>query len=192
MIRDNYPFEKEIKLFPYEGLSPNINESVFLAPGVKIIGDVNIGKYSSIWYNSVLRGDIEHINIGEMTNIQDSSMIHVTGGEFPVDIGNGVTVGHSVTLHGCTIKDFSLIGMNATILDGAIIEENSLVAAGSVVKPNFIVPSGKLVAGIPAKVIRDLRDDEIKSIIKSAKKYKKYAEISLKSLQTIKETQNEN
>lgn len=138
------------KLFPYKDLFPNIHESVFLAEGVKIIGDVTVGKNSSIWYNCVIRGDVHYIKIGEDTNIQDLSMLHVTNKRFPLNIGNKVTVGHSVKLHGCIIEDLSLIGIGSIILDGAVVQSNSMVAAGAVVKPNYIVPSGKLVAGIPA------------------------------------------
>lgn len=171
----------ERKLYPYEDLTPEIDESVFLAPGVKIIGDVKIGKNSSIWYNSVLRGDVHYIKIGEQSNVQDSCMLHVTNGKYPLNIGNNVTIGHSVKLHGCTIKDNTLIGIGAIILDGAIVEEKSLVAAGSVVRPNFIVPSGKMVAGVPAKVVRDLTEKEMEEFEKSALRYKKYTRITLDS-----------
>jgi carbonic anhydrase/acetyltransferase-like protein (isoleucine patch superfamily) len=172
----------EIKLFPYEELFPDIHESVFLASGVKIVGDVKIGKDSSIWYNTVIRGDVHYVKIGEMTNIQDNSMLHVTNGRYPLNIGNKVTVGHAVKLHGCTLHDLSLIGIGAIILDGAVIEEKSMVAAGSVVKPNFVVPSGKLVAGVPSKVVRDLTEEEMNDFEQSAERYKKYTEITVNSL----------
>ena len=102
----------------------------FLASGVKIVGDVEIGNDSSIWYNTVIRGDVHFVKIGKMTNVQDCSMLHVTNGKFPLIIGDKVTIGHSVVLHGCTLKDLCLIGMGAVVLDGAIIEEKSMVAAG--------------------------------------------------------------
>ncbi len=108
-------------------------------------------------------------------------MLHVTNGKFPLNIGSCVTIGHSVTLHGCTIKNYCLIGMGAVILDGAVVEENSMVAAGAVVKPNFIVPSKKLVAGVPAKVVRNLTDEEIADFEQSALRYKKYSEITQQS-----------
>ncbi|HMN47707.1 MAG TPA: gamma carbonic anhydrase family protein [Ignavibacteriaceae bacterium] len=177
--------ENEVKLFPYENLFPKIHPSVFLASGVKIIGDVEIGADSSIWYNVVIRGDVHYVKIGEMTNIQDLSMLHVTNGRYPLNIGNKVTVGHSVKLHGCTLKDICLIGIGAIVLDGAVVEENSMVAAGAVVKPNFIVPSGKLVAGIPARVVRDLTSEEIEDLTKSALRYKKYSEITVSSFKNI-------
>lgn len=174
--------EYEIKLFPYQNLYPEIHESVFLASGVKIIGDVKIGKHSSVWYNSVIRGDVHYVKIGEMTNVQDCSMLHVTNGKYPLNIGNSVTIGHSVKLHGCTIEDLSLIGIGSIVLDGAVIEEKSMVAAGAVVKPGFIVPSGKLAAGIPARIVRNLTTDEMLEFEKAAERYKKYTEITVNSL----------
>ncbi len=175
--------DNERKLFPYKGMFPKLAEDVFLASGSKIIGDVEIGEGSSVWYNTVIRGDVHYVKIGKMTNVQDLSMLHVTNGKYPLNIGNMVTIGHSVTLHGCTIKDLSLIGMGAVILDGAVVEEKSMVAAGAVIKPHFVVPSGKLVAGIPAKVIRDLTKEEIEDLEASAYRYKKYTEETIKSLE---------
>ncbi len=172
----------EDKIFQYLELNPEIDESVFLAPGVKIIGDVKIGAGSSIWYNTVVRGDVNYIRIGKKTNVQDLSMLHVTAEIFPLVIGDEVTIGHSVTLHGCVLQDRTFIGMGATILDGAIVESDSMVAAGAVVRQNFTVPSGKLVAGVPAKVIRDLTKDEIDNIVASAERYKKYTELTKESL----------
>lgn len=172
----------EQKLFPYHDSFPKIEATVFLASGVKIIGDVEIGKNSNVWYNSVIRGDVNYIKIGERTNVQDCSMLHVTNGKYPLNIGSEVTIGHSVTLHGCTLQDLCLIGMGAIVLDGAIVEKNSIVAAGSVVKQNFIVPSRKLVAGVPAKVVRDLTEAEINDFEKSAERYVKYTKITVDSL----------
>lgn len=172
----------EVKIFPYKGVYPRIGENVFLASGVKIIGDVEIGNNSSVWYNSVIRGDVHYIKIGESTNIQDCSMLHVTNGKFPLNIGNKVTIGHSVSLHGCTLQDLCLIGIGAIILDGAVVESNSMVAAGSLIKQHYIVPSGKLVAGVPAKVIRDLTNEEIKDIEAGAHRYVEYAKITENSL----------
>lgn len=173
---------EERYIFPYQGKLPNIHQNVFIASGAKIIGDVEIGEDSSIWYNTVVRGDVHFIKIGKMTNIQDCSMLHVTNGIFPLIIGDKVTVGHSVTLHGCTLKDLCLIGMGAIVLDGAVIEERSMVAAGSVVKQGFVVPTGKLVAGVPAKIIRSLTDKEMIEFEASAERYKKYTEITINSL----------
>ena len=109
-------------------------------------------------------------------------MLHVTNGRYPLNIGSKVTIGHSVKLHGCTLQDLCLIGIGSIVLDGAVVESNSMVAAGAVVKPNFVVPSGKLVAGVPARIVRDLTDDEINDFEKSALRYMKYTEITINSL----------
>jgi gamma-carbonic anhydrase len=177
--------KEELNIFPYKGIYPKIAADVFLASGSKIIGDVEIGSGSSIWYNCVIRGDVHYIKIGELTNVQDLSMLHVTNGRFPLNIGNKVTIGHSVTLHGCTLKDLCLIGMGAVVLDGAVVEERSMVAAGAVIKPGFIVPTGKLAAGVPAKIIRSLSDEEMADFEMSAERYRKYTEITLESLREI-------
>ncbi len=169
---------EEIKLFPYQDKFPKMGKNVFLAPGVKIAGEVEIGNDSSIWYNTVIRGDVNFVKIGNMTNVQDSSMLHVTNGKFPLIIGSRVTIGHSVVLHGCILNDLCLIGMGAIVLDGAIVEEKSMVAAGAVVIPGFKVPYGKLVGGVPAKVIRDLKKEELEDFEKSAERYVKYAELT--------------
>lgn len=174
---------EEVKIFPYQGVYPKLGTNVFLASGVKIIGDVTIGNDSSIWYNTVIRGDVHYIKIGAFTNIQDCSMLHVTNGKYPLNIGNKVTIGHSVSLHGCTLNDLCLIGIGAIVLDGAVVESNSIVAAGALIKQNFVVPSGKLVAGVPAKVVRDLTEDEIENIAAGASRYVEYARITAKSLE---------
>lgn len=178
--------DKELKLFPYMDLYPEIDSTVFLASGVKIVGDVKIGENSSVWYNTVIRGDVHYVKIGAMTNIQDCSMLHVTNGKYPLNIGNKVTIGHSVKLHGCTLEDLCLVGIGSIVLDGAVIESNSMVAAGAVVRPNFIVPSGKLAAGVPARIVRDLTPEEINDFENSALRYSKYTEITVDSLINIK------
>ncbi|MCX7876285.1 MAG: gamma carbonic anhydrase family protein [Melioribacteraceae bacterium] len=172
----------ELKLIPYENKLPKIDESVFLASGSKIIGDTEIGEKSSVWYNTVIRGDVNFIKIGSLTNVQDNSMLHVTNQKYPLIIGNKVTIGHSVTLHGCIINDLTLIGIGSVILDGAIVEEYSMVAAGSVVKPGFVVPSKKLVAGVPAKVVRDLTETELQEFELSANRYFSYVEKTVESI----------
>jgi len=172
----------EKNIFGYLDKIPRISSGVFLAPGSKIIGDVRIGEQTSIWFNTIIRGDVNYISIGNITNIQDNCVLHVTG-KNPLVVGNYVTVGHSAVLHGCTIMNLSMIGIGGIVLDDAIVEEKSIVAAGSVVKPGFIVPSGKLVAGIPARIIRDLTNDEIVQFEKSALRYRQYAEITHNSLQ---------
>jgi carbonic anhydrase/acetyltransferase-like protein (isoleucine patch superfamily) len=163
-------------ILPYNGIYPKIDESVLICEGVQIIGDVEIGKESSIWFNTVIRGDVNYIRIGERTNVQDLSMLHVTYKKYPLIIGNDVTIGHSVTLHGCTVKDFVLIGMGAILLDNCVINSNSLIAAGALVKEKFIVPEGVLVAGVPGKIVRDLTLQEIEKVKRGAKNYLMYVE----------------
>lgn len=161
-------------IITYKGITPKIDPSVFLAEGVHIIGDVVIGKDSSVWFNTVIRGDVNFIRIGDRTNIQDNTVVHVTNKRFPTHIGSNVTVGHSAVIHACTIKDYSLIGMGAVILDDATIGSYSLVAAGAVVTMGMNVPEGMLVAGVPAKVIRPLTDDEKTFLAQSAQNYIDY------------------
>lgn len=166
--------EKQTGIIAYQGISPEIDETVFIAAGAIILGDVKIGKDSSVWYNCVIRGDVHRIRIGERTNIQDLSMLHCTYNTHPLTIGNGVTVGHKAMLHGCTVEDFALIGMNATVLDAAVIGHHSMVAAGAVVREGFTVPPGTLVAGVPARVVRELTHAEQQKLEQSAQNYINY------------------
>jgi carbonic anhydrase/acetyltransferase-like protein (isoleucine patch superfamily) len=161
-------------ILTFKGITPEIDESVFLCSGVKIIGDVKIGKDSSVWYNTVIRGDVNYIRIGERTNIQDLSMLHVTHDKYPLNIGNDVTIGHSTKIHGATLYDCCLIGIGACLLDGCVINSNSFVAAGALVTEGFVIPEGTLVAGIPAKIIRDLTSQERERIAITSKNYLKY------------------
>jgi carbonic anhydrase/acetyltransferase-like protein (isoleucine patch superfamily) len=158
----------------YRGIRPKIHESVFIADGAKIIGDVEIGRESSIWFNTVVRGDVHSITIGERTNIQDNCVLHVTHKKFALHIGSNVTVGHSAVLHGCTIGDYCLIGMGAIVLDNAVVHARSFVAAGALVQENFEVPEGTLVAGVPAKIKRPLTTEEAAFLERSAQNYVDY------------------
>lgn len=158
-------------ILPYQNIYPKIHESVLIAEGAHIIGDVEIGRESSIWFNTVVRGDVNYIRIGERTNIQDLTMVHVTYKKFPTFIGSDISIGHSAVIHGCRIDDFVLIGIGAKILDDAHIHSYSLIAAGSVIKEKFVVPSGVLAAGVPAKIIRDLKPEEMERIKQNAKNY---------------------
>lgn len=151
-------------LISYQGKLPVFDETVWMAESAQVIGDVRIGSESSVWFGCVIRGDVEPIRIGHHTNIQDASVLHVTGGRFPLTIGNYVTMGHRVLAHGCTIGDRCLIGMGAIILDGAVIGDESVVAAGAVVPEGMIVPPRTLVAGIPAKIKRHITDQELARI----------------------------
>jgi len=161
-------------VLPFGGKTPTVHPTVFLAPGTFVIGDVVIGKESSVWFNTVVRGDVNYIRIGERTNIHDGCILHVRA-EYPLIIGSHVTLGHGVIAHACTINDYALIGMGATILDNAKVNSYTLVAAGSVVKSNDSIPDGVLVAGVPARVIRDLTAAERSSLEESAKQYVQYA-----------------
>lgn len=149
-------------IMQYQGNSPVIGEKVFLAAGSKVIGKVNIGEFSSIWFNCVLRGDIDSITIGKRTNIQDLCVIHTNPGQ-PTVIEDDVSVGHSCVLHGCRIRRGSLIGMGTIILNEAEIGENSLVAAGSLVTERMIFQPNSLILGSPARVVRELTVEEIRS-----------------------------
>lgn len=170
-----------ITFFCYDNFIPKIGNNVFIAPGAKIIGNVEIADNCSVWYNCVIRGDVNFIKIGENTNVQDLSMLHVTSETNPLIIGKNVTIGHSAKLHGCTLRDCCLIGIGAIVLDGALVNSYSLIAAGSVVTPKSIIPEGKMVAGIPAKIIRDLTENEKKELEESANRYNKYSVLSMKS-----------
>ena len=163
-----------MNIFPYKNILPKIHESVFIADGAKIIGDVEIGKDSSVWFNTVIRGDVNFIRIGERTNIQDNVVVHVTHKKYPTFIKNGVTIGHSAVIHACTIEDFCLIGMNATILDNAVIGKYTLIAANALVLQNSVIPEGSLVAGVPGKIIRKLTPEEFKQLEQSAQNYINY------------------
>ena len=161
-------------IIPYRGITPKIHPSVFIAEGAQIIGDVEIGAESSVWFNTVIRGDVHYIRIGERTNIQDNCVLHVTHDTYPLVIGSDVTVGHGAILHAATIKDRCLIGMGAKVLDDATVGPYAFVAAGSLVLEHFEVPEGALVAGVPARVKRMLSEEERQQIVQSAQNYVGY------------------
>jgi gamma-carbonic anhydrase len=158
----------------HHGRTPSIHPSVFVAEGACLIGEVEVGEDASVWFNAVLRGDINRIRIGRRANVQDGTIVHVTR-QFPVEIEEEVTIGHQAMLHGCRIEKFTLIGMNAVVLDNARVGPFAIVAAGSVVREQSVVPEGVLAAGVPAKVIRHLTDDERLMLRQSADNYVHYA-----------------
>jgi gamma-carbonic anhydrase len=172
-------------IFSFEGIAPKYDTSVYLAPGVQLIGKVILGPNANIWHNCVIRGDVNWITIGECTNVQDLSMLHVTS-ENPLVIGNNVTIGHSVTLHGCTIHDNVLVGMGATVLDRAVIGEFSIVAAGAVVPPNKTFPPYSMLMGAPAKVVRELKPEEVAMLKQHYRNYLGYAQ-TFKNPELVKE-----
>jgi carbonic anhydrase/acetyltransferase-like protein (isoleucine patch superfamily) len=155
---------------------PQVNNTAFIADGAKVIGDVTMKSESSVWYNTVLRADINQIIVGERTNIQDNSVLHLENDQ-GVAIGNDVTIGHNAIIHGCTIDDGALIGMGSIIMNGAVIGKGAVVGAGAIVTENMHVPALGLVVGLPGKVIKTLPDDTYDKNIKWAKKYVQLAKI---------------
>lgn len=157
-------------IIEYKGVKPEIGEGVFLAEGARIIGDVKIGKDSSVFYNAVLRADLASIVVGERTNIQDNVTVHLSTG-VGVVIGNEVTIGHNAVLHACSIDDNVLIGMGAIVMDGAHIKKNCIVAAGAVVTQGKEFPEGSLIVGTPARISRPLNEEEIRGVKEGVNRY---------------------
>lgn len=160
----------------FRGIAPTIDTSSFIVDSAQIIGDVVIGKQCSVWFNAVIRGDVNSIRIGDRTNIQDNCTLHVQHKEYPLTIGSDVTVGHGAILHGCVVADRCLVGMGAIVLNGARIGHHSLIAAGSVVREHSKFAEGVLIAGLPAKEVRPLTDEERSSLEQSAKHYVEYVQ----------------
>jgi carbonic anhydrase/acetyltransferase-like protein (isoleucine patch superfamily) len=166
---------------PFQGIHPKIDDSAFIAETAVIVGDVEIDAQSSIWYNVVARGDVNSIRIGKRTNIQDLSMLHVTHKKdaddpgAPLIIGDGVTVGHSVTLHGCTVENGAFIGMQAIVMDKVVVGEGALVGARSLVTEGTIIPPHTLWVGAPARYKRDLNPEEIARLARSSDNYVNYS-----------------
>jgi len=159
-----------------KGISPQFGENCFLAENATITGDVVMGKDCTIWYQAVLRGDVNTIRIGDKVNIQDHAMIHCTYQRAATTIGNGVSIGHRAILHGCTIHDNVLIGMGAIVMDNVVVHSNSIIAAGAVVLENTVVESGCIYAGVPAKKVKTISEEQTKRLIEGiATKYVMYA-----------------
>jgi len=166
-------------ILKYNNKTPSIDETSLVVENASIVGQVYIGKLSSIWFYSVLRADLDFISIGHHTSVQDGALIHVAK-NVPTKIGNYVTIGHGAILHGCTVKDYSLIGSGANILDEAVIEENVIIAAGTVITPKTVIPANSMVMGIPGKVVRQISKKEYDMLrehaggyVKLMKNYKK-------------------
>ncbi|HKP86212.1 MAG TPA: gamma carbonic anhydrase family protein [Blastocatellia bacterium] len=145
----------------YKGIGPQIAATAFIEASAQVIGDAHVGEDSSVWFNCVLRADVHSIRVGHSTNIQDGTVVHVTNGRFPTEIGNCVTIGHGVMLHGCAIKDRALVGIGSIILDNVVIGEESFIAAGSLVTPGTVIPPRSMVMGSPAKVRREVTAEEV-------------------------------
>jgi carbonic anhydrase/acetyltransferase-like protein (isoleucine patch superfamily) len=165
----------------FEGKVPEIHETAYVEASAQIIGDVVIGPHSSVWFNTTIRGDVYHIRIGSSTNIQDNCVLHVTRSTFATILEDYVTVGHSVTLHGCHIKSNNLIGIGSIVLDDVVIEENCIVGAGALITTGTRVPSRSLMMGVPAKRVRELTDAEVARIRQYANNYLEYKEIYRKA-----------
>jgi carbonic anhydrase/acetyltransferase-like protein (isoleucine patch superfamily) len=163
----------------FKGKTPQVAPTAFVEASAQLIGDVSIGAHSSVWFNCVLRGDVYHIRVGDYSNIQDGTIIHVTSGRFATIIGNRVTVGHGVVLHGCTVGDNCLVGIGSIVLDDVTIGEGSLIAAGSLVTPGTVIPPRSLVMGSPAKVRRAVSDEEAARIDMHWQHYVEYKDAYL-------------
>lgn len=157
-------------VYQYGEHRPAVHDDVYIAETADVIGQVTLKARSSVWYQAVLRGDTDHLEVGEESNIQDGAVLHADPG-FPLKIGKGVTVGHQAMLHGCTIGDGCLIGIQAVVLNGAVIGENSLVGAGAFIKEGAVFPANSLIVGSPAKVVRELSEDAIAGLKKNAQSY---------------------
>jgi carbonic anhydrase/acetyltransferase-like protein (isoleucine patch superfamily) len=156
---------------------PQIADDVFIAPGAHVIGKVSIGAGSSIWFNCVLRGDVGRISVGERTNVQDGTIVHVTGGRFDTHIGDDVLIGHACIIHGCRLENHAFVGMGAIVLDGAVVEADAMLAAGALLTPGKVVKSGELWAGRPAKFLRSLTVAEIAGNRAGAAGYARLAQV---------------
>ena len=157
-------------LEPFNGKFPRVSPKAVVHPTAYVIGDVEIGDYSSVWHYVVIRGDNDYIKIGNETNIQENSSVHTDPG-FPVKIGNRVTIGHNAVIHGAEIGDNVIIGMGAIVLNGAKIGSNSIIGAGAVVTQGTVIPEGSVAVGVPAKVIRKVSEEDVKAIIANAEEY---------------------
>ncbi len=159
-----------MNLHPYHGALPNIHPDAWIAPGAHIIGDVTVAEGASIWFGSVLRGDVSTISIGRFSNVQDNSVIHADPGR-PCTVGEYVTLGHAVIVHGCTIDDRVLVGMGAVVMNGAHVHSDTILAARALVPEERDIPGKSLVIGMPGKIVRELNDDELASLWRSADHY---------------------
>ncbi len=163
------------QLLRFRGHSPQVASSVFIADGARVIGRVKIGRGSNVWFNAVLRGDVETLTVGEFTNIQDGAVLHADPG-FPLRIGSYVTIGHSAIVHGCEIGDETLIGMGAIVMNGAKLGRQCLVGAGALLTEKFSAPDGSLIYGSPAKIVSQLGPEEREKLRRSADHYAELAQ----------------
>jgi carbonic anhydrase/acetyltransferase-like protein (isoleucine patch superfamily) len=168
-------------IYEHKGVRPTLGRGVFIAPNATVIGDVHLGDEASVWFSTVIRGDVYPIRFGKRTNVQDGSVVHVTGGKAATTVGDDVTIGHMVLLHGCTVGNRCLIGMGSVLLDGAEIGDECLVAAGSLVAPKTKIPPRSMVMGRPGKVVRALTDKDVEMVREAGELYVGYAKTFLSS-----------
>ena len=162
-------------ILSYRGVTPKIGHRAFIAPTAAVIGDVEIGAESNIWFGCVIRGDVNIIRIGERTNIQDGTVVHVSRHKYGTFIGSDVTIGHLALIHACTLEDGSFVGMNATVMDGCVVEKGAMVAAGALVTPGKRIGAGQLWAGSPARYLRDVGEADAASLVATAPHYVRLA-----------------
>jgi len=180
--RAERPASGIVMIRSYKGISPKIPATCYVDESAQVIGDVELGENASIWMNAVVRGDVHYVRIGANSNIQDCSVMHGMLNQWPVVVGDWVTVGHSVTLHGCVVEDRCLIGMGSVILNGAKVGAGSIVAAGTLIPEGVVIEPGSLVMGSPGKVRRNLTEQDQESILKYARNYLGYKEQYLKEM----------
>jgi gamma-carbonic anhydrase len=161
---------------PFGGKVPQLHDTVFAVESAVVVGDVVVGEQASLWFGAIVRGDVNYVRIGARTNVQDHAVLHVTSKTHPTVVGDDVTLGHRVTLHGCTIRDRCLVGIGAIVMDGAVVGEESMVGAGALVPPGMVVPPRTLALGAPAKVKRALSAEEIAFFRTSSQNYVSYAQ----------------
>lgn len=162
-------------ILPVKKIYPEIGENCFLAENCTVVGDVTLGKNCSVWFNAVIRGDVNYIRIGDNTNIQDGAVIHCTYQKAATHIGNNVSIGHNALVHGCTLEDHVLIGMGAIVMDHAVVGEYCIIGAGTIVLENMVCESGYIYAGVPARKIKALTEDQIQMLNKLPENYKMYS-----------------
>jgi carbonic anhydrase/acetyltransferase-like protein (isoleucine patch superfamily) len=163
-------------ILPVNGISPKLGNNCFVAPNATIVGDVTMGDGCSVWFNSVIRGDVNYIKMGNKVNVQDGAVIHCTYQKNATNIGNNVSIGHNAIVHGCTVYDNVLIGMGAIVMDRCVVHSNSIIAAGAVVLEGTVVEPGSIYAGVPAKKVKDISEEKITGEInRIADNYIKYA-----------------
>jgi gamma-carbonic anhydrase len=172
-------------IIPFGGHVPKVAEDAFIAPGVTLIGDIEIGARSSIWYGCTVRGDVNKIRIGEGSNLQDNSVIHVDSGGLATIIGDNILIGHQCLIHACELQTGSMVGMQSCVMDGAVVESDAMVAAGSLVTPGKRILSGQLWGGRPAKYMRDLSKEDIQSMHHGTRTYAEFAQSHLAAVAAL-------